>query len=239
MRQLTWLDDEADFPPVETALRDPNGLLAVGGRLDAETLQRAYRRGIFPWYSPGQPVLWWCPDPRTVLFPAELKLTRSLRKRIRNGGFEVSLDEEFSAVIAACAASRPERPDTWITPEIVAAYSALFRQGLAHSVEVRQDGELVGGLYGVALGRMFFGVSMFSMRSDASKVGFAWLVTQLRRWDFRLIDCQMHTAHLISLGAKDIPRARFLELMERARQLPQQAAPWRFDADHDPLAPCA
>ena len=239
MRQLPWLDDDTDFPPVETALRDPEGLLAAGGRLDAETLQRAYRRGIFPWYSPGQPVLWWSPDPRTVLFPAQLKLSRSLRKRIRNGGLEVSLDEDFPAVIAACAASRPERPETWITPDIVRAYSALFTQGLAHSVEVRQDGELVGGLYGVALGRAFFGESMFSLRSDASKVGLAWLVTQLRRWGCQLIDCQMHTPHLVSLGARELPRARFLTLLEDARQLPGMPAPWRFDPDHDPLAPCA
>lgn len=219
--KLFWIAPESapeNFPPVERALQEPDGLLAVGGDLSAARLLQAYRRGIFPWYSDPQPILWWSPDPRCVIFPGELHISHSLRKHLRNRKYAVSFDTAFSQVIAACAGPRRNQPDagTWITPEMQAAYLELHRFGHAHSVEVRLDGELVGGLYGIAIGRVFFGESMFSRCSGASKIALAWLAEQLRAWNYELIDCQVYSAHLASLGAVTIPRSRFIELIAQA-----------------------
>lgn len=213
---LTWLSrDSLDFPPLEKALRDPNGLLAAGGDLSAERLIQAYRHGCFPWYQDGQPILWWSPDPRTVLFPDELHVSRSLRKVMRQGRYQVSFDQDFAGVIRACAAPRAYADGTWITDSMQKAYLKLHQQGFAHSVEVREQGELVGGLYGLAMGRLFFGESMFSRADNASKVGFATLVEHLKNAGFVLIDCQMPTEHLHSLGARAIARATFADYLRR------------------------
>ncbi|HHH35934.1 MAG TPA: leucyl/phenylalanyl-tRNA--protein transferase [Gammaproteobacteria bacterium] len=217
------LDPESEdcvFPDVTQALREPNGLLAVGGRLSPDCLLRAYRRGIFPWYSEEQPILWWSPDPRMVLFPDELRISRSLRKTLRRGIYRVSVDRAFPEVIAACAAPRRDEPGTWITAEMEAAYCHLHREGWAHSVEVWAGDALVGGLYGVAIGRVFFGESMFHRRRDASKVALVSLVERLRQWHFALIDCQVASDHLATLGAREIPRAHFIELLDRHCPLP-------------------
>jgi leucyl/phenylalanyl-tRNA--protein transferase len=219
LQHPVWLelgDSVENFPPVELAMRDPDGLLAVGGDLTSERLIAAYRRGIFPWFSEGQPIMWWSPDPRMVLYPDELKLSRSMRKRIRRQDYEVTLDKAFSAVIRACSESRRDQEGTWITDAMIAAYEALYHQGFAHSVECWMDGELVGGLYGLAMGRVFFGESMFSRVSDASKLAFSHLVRQLQQWQFQLIDCQVYTEHLESLGARLIPRAQFKQELQPA-----------------------
>lgn len=213
---LTWLQrNRYEFPPLEKALRDPNGLLAAGGDLSAERLVAAYRHGCFPWFAEGQPILWWSPDPRTVLFPGEVHVSRSLSKVIRQGRYQVSFDQDFAAVITACAGPRSYADGTWITDAMQAAYLKLHQQGFAHSVEVREDGKLVGGLYGLAMGQLFFGESMFSHADNASKVGFATLVSHLQRWGFALIDCQMPTQHLHSFGARPIPRTEFAGFLER------------------------
>lgn len=232
--RLPWLDprdDNQPFPHPDNALTEPDGLLAVGGNLSPRRLLRAYRLGIFPWYSPGQPILWWSPDPRLVLFPERIQTSRSLRKTLRKGAFETTVDTDFAAVIGACAEPRASGPGTWITPEMHRAYCRLHRLGHAHSVEIWQQGELVGGLYGVALGRVFYGESMFSLASDASKVALVLLAAQLRRWDFAVIDCQVHTDHLFRMGAVEIPRATFLQLLDRYCPLPGRPGPWQFDAD--------
>lgn len=226
---LTPEDPDAPFPPVERALRDPDGLLAIGGDLSPGRLLRAYRQGIFPWYSSGQPILWWSPDPRMVLAPAALKVSRSLRKTLRKGLFRITLDEAFGAVMRGCAEPRADAQGTWITPEMEGAYLRLHELGYAHSVEAWQDGELVGGLYGVALGRVFFGESMFSRRTDASKAAFVRLVQQLQRWGFVLIDCQVYTGHLASLGAGPITRREFTGLLERHALPPDPVGRWRLD----------
>jgi leucyl/phenylalanyl-tRNA--protein transferase len=209
---IAWLRPGAAFPPPERALATPNGLLAASRDVTPERVIDAYRHGIFPWYSEGQPVLWWSPDPRMVLYPAEFHLSRSLARRIRRAEFDVRIDTAFDAVIGACAAT-PREGDgpagTWITPAMQDAYRALHRLGYAHSVEAWQGGELVGGLYGLALGQVFFGESMFARVTDASKVALAALVGTARRGDIALIDCQQETRHLASLGARPIPRARF------------------------------
>ena len=216
MPQLTWLTaDSATFPPPERAMAEPNGLLAAGGDLTPARLLQAYRQGIFPWFAPGQPILWWCPDPRTVVRPADLHVSRSMGKVLRQGRLRVALDCDFPAVISACAAPRAGASGTWITPKMQDAYIELHRMGHAHSVEVYQDDELVGGLYGIALGRVFFGESMFSRVDNASKVAFITLVRQLEAWGFALIDCQMPTDHLFSLGASSMPRADFCAELAR------------------------
>jgi leucyl/phenylalanyl-tRNA--protein transferase len=199
------------FPPVESAREDMGGLLAVGGDLQPDRILDAYRRGIFPWGTvDGQP-LWYSPDPRMVLFPEEFRLTRSLRRTLRAGRFEVRFDSDFPGVMAACASTPRDGQDgTWITPEMRHAYTRLHELGWAHSVETYADGVLVGGLYGMAIGRMFYGESMFSRRSDASKVAFAHLIDYLVTHQFGMIDCQMYTDHLASLGGREIPRAEFL-----------------------------
>lgn len=221
---LTWLQrDNLDFPPLDKALREPNGLLAAGGDLSPARLVAAYRHGCFPWYAQGQPLLWWSPDPRTVLFPDEFHLSRSLAKLIRQQRFSVTFDHDFAAVIQACAEPRDYADGTWITESMQHAYLQLHRQGIAHSVEVWEGEQLVGGLYGLAMGRLFFGESMFSRRDNASKVGFATLVDKLRHWGFALIDCQMHTQHLHSFGARPIPRSEFASYLQRYLDQPSLA----------------
>jgi leucyl/phenylalanyl-tRNA--protein transferase len=238
--------DATFFPPVESALRDPNGLLAMGGDLSQARLLDAYRHGIFPWFNPGEPILWWSPDPRMVLVPDDIRVTRSLAKRIRNAGFELRVDSAFAEVMHACAAPRlpagrvsggvplagAAPPDdgvgTWISPAMVAAYTRLFDAGYAHSVETWHNGALVGGLYGVAIGRMFYGESMFSRMPDASKVALVALARQLQQWGFGLIDCQMETAHLASLGARTMPRSVFTARLAELVNLPHHPGPWTF-----------
>jgi leucyl/phenylalanyl-tRNA--protein transferase len=226
---IPWLDADDPFPPVDLALREPNGLLAAGGDLSSRRLLDAYARGIFPWFGEGDPLLWWSPDPRMVLPVRELHVSRSLTRLIRSARFRVTLDAAFRDVMTGCA--RPDDTGTWITKDMIKAYSELAALGYAHSVEVWADGELVGGLYGVALGRMFYGESMFSRRSNASKVALVHLVRQLERWGFEVIDCQMSTAHLASLGARDIPRHEFLKWLRRLVKLPDTPSPWTLDAD--------
>ena len=227
---IPWIDRTHPFPPLELALAEPNGLLCAGADLSAQRLLDAYQRGIFPWYSKGEPILWWSPDPRMVLFPGEFRISRSLRRSLRSGRFEVKLDSDFPAVIRACAeVPRAGQNGTWITTEMQHAYWQLFQLGVAHSVETRMAGKLVGGLYGLAIGRMFYGESMFAHVSDASKVAAAHLARFLEEEGFGMIDCQMNTAHLASLGAYEIPRAVF---MARLRALVAQAwQPGRWPAD--------
>ncbi|MGD8177083.1 leucyl/phenylalanyl-tRNA--protein transferase [Marinimicrobium sp. ARAG 43.8] len=230
MITLPWLDpDTLDFPPTHEALTEPNGLLAAGADLSAERLIHAYRHGIFPWYEAGQPTLWWTPDPRAVLFPGRLHLSRSLRKTIRQQPFEVSCDKAFEAVMRACAEPRDYGAGTWITDEMLSAYCHLHEQGIAHSVEVWQNGNLVGGLYGLALGRVFFGESMFSRKDNASKVGFAYLEAQLRAWNFQVIDCQVGSAHMFSLGAEEISREAFEQILLDCVYLPSVTGPWELN----------
>ncbi|NNA13447.1 leucyl/phenylalanyl-tRNA--protein transferase [Pseudomonas lundensis] len=221
---LTWLKrDSLTFPPLANAMREPNGLLAAGGDLSADRLVQAYRHGCFPWFSEGQPILWWSPDPRTVLFPDELHVSRSLGKVLRQQRYTVTYDRDFVAVIQACAAPRAYADGTWITDDMQNAYIELHERGHAHSVEVWENDELVGGLYGLAMGQLFFGESMFSRADNASKVGFAALVKQLQAWGFVLIDCQMPTRHLESLGARSIPRAQFADYLHNHLDQPTTA----------------
>jgi leucyl/phenylalanyl-tRNA--protein transferase len=226
---IPWLNPNDPFPPLESALREPNGLLAAGGDLSSQRLIEAYKRGIFPWFNPGDPILWWSPDPRMVLFPDELKISRSLRKTLKNPPYEIRVDTAFRQVMEACAAPRDGHSGTWITPAMIAAYTELHRQGLAHSVETWMNGKLVGGLYGISLGRMFYGESMFSLATDASKIAFVHLVRQLERWGFGMIDCQMKTAHLASLGAREIPRAEFSQKLTELVNFPGINGAWHFD----------
>lgn len=223
------------FPPTDFA--SPEGLLAVGGDLRAERLLEAYRHGIFPWYNEGQPILWWSPDPRAVLFPDKLNVSRSLRKTIRRGDFSVTLDTRFAEVMQQCAAPRQQHPQggTWITPEMFEAYVHLHKLGYAHSVESWHDGVLVGGLYGVSLGGMFFGESMFARTTDASKVALVWLLRQLQVWGFRLVDCQLPSPHLSSLGAEEIRRREFLDHLANALILADRRGPWCFDSGFLPV----
>ncbi len=228
---IRWLRPDDPFPPVSAALKDPDGLLAAGGELTAARLIDAYSHGIFPWFNPGQPILWWSPDPRMVLIPRELKISRSLNKVLRNRSYEVRADTSFRTVMQACAEPRPQQDGTWITDEMIAAYCALHAQGIAHSIETWIDGELAGGLYGVALGRVFYGESMFTRAADASKIALVHLVRQLERWHFGMIDCQVHTDHLASVGARAIPRADF---MRKLRELINYAGvSSRWELDHD------
>jgi leucyl/phenylalanyl-tRNA--protein transferase len=230
---IPWLRPTDPFPPVEQALDEPNGLLAAGADLSPTRLLDAYSRGIFPWFNAGEPVLWWSPHPRMVLFPAEFKLARSLRKRLRRRDYEVTFDSAFETVMRACAEPRPGQHGTWITPQMVDAYTRLHALGHAHSVETWIDGALAGGLYGVAIGRVFYGESMFTRVRDASKIAFAHLVAQLSDWGYGLIDCQMRTRHLASLGAREIPRSEFVALLTRLTQLSGQPSPWSHHFRHD------
>ncbi len=234
---IPWLDPDAPFPPLSRALREPNGLLAAGADLAPARLLAAYRQGIFPWYGTGEPILWWSPDPRMVLFPSEMRISRSLRKALRRRDHEVRLDTAFAHVVRECARPRHPGGGTWITPEMRRAYLRMHELGYAHSVETWVGDELAGGLYGVALGRIFFGESMFARRTDASKIAFAHLVAHLDRLEFTMIDCQMTTAHLASLGAREIPRAEFIGGLRRwagADAAPLAlAGKWRADAARD------
>lgn len=208
---IPWIETGDAFPPVSTALHEPNGLLAAGANLSPQRLVNAYRRGIFPWFSRGDPILWWSPDPRMVLFPAELKISRSFGKTLKNAVYTVKLDTAFAQVIAACATTpRHGQSGTWIIPEMQLAYLRLHELGFAHSVETWHDEKLVGGLYGIAIGSAFFGESMFSHCTDASKIALAHLCAHLTAHKFGIIDCQMETTHLASMGAAPIPRDNFL-----------------------------
>ena len=224
-----------DFPPLEAATKE--GLLAIGGDLSEARLLKAYRSGIFPWYGASEPILWWSPDPRCVLFPDQFKCSRSLMKSIRRSRFHCTLDAAFERVIAECSVprntsrntSQDAASGTWITAEMTRAYVGLHRCGVAHSVEVWQQDRLVGGLYGIALGGVFFGESMFSRVSDSSKAALAFLIERLRRWDFCLIDCQVTSPHLLSLGAEEIPRAEFITRLQSALRLPGHPGNWSAD----------
>lgn len=226
---IPWLGARDPFPPLEQAAREPNGLLAAGADLSPPRLIEAYRNGIFPWFGDEDPILWWSPDPRMVLFPAELKVSRSLAKTLRRRDFEVRADTAFRDVMAACARPREGQAGTWITAQMREAYGRLHELGLAHSVETWRDGVLVGGLYGIALGRAFFGESMFSTATDASKIALVALVRQLERWGFGMIDCQMNTGHLASLGAREIPRGEFTRRLQELVHYPAVPAPWRLE----------
>lgn len=220
---LPWLSDDDPLPPVDRALRRPNGLLAAGGGLSVRRLVDAYSKGCFPWYSEGEPVLWWSPDPRMVLVPAQLHVSRSLARRMRRGDITITADLAFADVMAGCAEPRDDQGGTWITGEMMSAYLALHAAGHAHSIEAWQDGLLVGGLYGVALGRAFFGESMFTRVPDASKIALVTLVAQLQGWGFGVVDCQMKTEHLSRFGAREIPRAAFVRQLDVL--VPQDAPP--------------
>lgn len=226
---LSATGQDLDFPPVEQA--SPDGLLAVGGDLRPERLLEAYRHGIFPWYSDNQPILWWSPDPRAILFPHKLHISRSLKRSLRPGLFNVTLDRCFRDVMQHCAGPRPQYPDggTWITAEMLDAYTTLHEQGYAHSVETWQEGELVGGVYGVAIGGAFFAESMFTHVPDASKVALVSLVRQLQTWGFSLMDCQQSSPHILAFGAENIPRHEFLKHLAVALALPERSAKWQFD----------
>lgn len=228
---IPWLSADDDFPPVARALREPNGLLAAGADLSEERLVQAYRNGIFPWYNEGQPILWWSPDPRMVLYPAGVKVARSLGKRLRRRDYEVRVDTAFGVVMRACAEPRAGQDGTWISAEMIAAYEALYHAGHAHSVETWIDGKLAGGLYGVAMGRAFFGESMFARAPDASKIALTHLARQLERWNYGLIDCQMTTRHLARMGAREIARAEFMRKLRELVNYPQSVRKWRFDND--------
>lgn len=223
---IPWLADSDPFPPTEQALREPNGLLAAGGDLSPKRLLAAYRSGIFPWFSEGEPILWWSPDPRMVLFPDELKISHSLAKRLKKTDYEVRFDTAFREVMLACAsAQRRGHEGTWITKDIINGYCKLHESGFAHSAETWINGKLEGGIYGVAIGKMFYGESMFHHVTDASKIAFVHLVKRLQQQGFGMIDCQMKTAHLASLGAREIPRSEF---SQRLAKLTAQAFDERF-----------
>jgi leucyl/phenylalanyl-tRNA--protein transferase len=236
---ITWLSSEDPperFPPLEAALREPPGLLAAGGDLRPARLLAAYARGIFPWYSPGQPVLWWSPDPREVLWPADFHLSRSLRRRLRTAGFQWREGGDFEAVVSGCAAPRGRSPGTWITPAMHTAYTHLHRLGYATSFEIWREGQLLGGVYGVRLGRVFFGESMFSREPDASKAALAGLVERCHEQNVELIDCQLPSAHLRSLGSRPLPRREFIERLAQAGVCPASIAlPSGFMQNSPPL----
>ncbi len=223
---IPWLRGNAPFPPISKALASPNGLLCAGGELTPQRILEAYSRGIFPWFSEGDPILWWSPDPRMVLFPEELKVSRSLRKAVARGIYETRWDTSFRDVMEACAAPRDAQGGTWIVPEMVEAYVKLHEMGHAHSVESWHEGELVGGLYGIAMGRVFFGESMFSRATDASKVALVKLVERVGGAGCRLIDCQQATGHLASLGAREIARTAFAQLVQDSIQYPPPGERW-------------
>ena len=229
------LDDvhKTIFPDIELALAEPDGLLAVGGDLSIERLTSAYQQGIFPWYSEGQPILWWSPDPRMVLEPKDIKVSRSLAKTMRKQEFKITFDQNFRDVITACSESRLEKgkvqDETWILDEMIEAYVQLHEAGFAHSVECWHKNKIVGGLYGIAIGKVFFGESMFSRISDASKIAFVALAKQLEKWDFKLIDCQVYTSHLESLGAGMISRNQFITLLEEYTHQPFEKKKWQLD----------
>ncbi len=230
---IPWLERHTPFPPVELALRQPNGLLCAGGDLSPERVLNAYRHGIFPWFSAGEPILWWSPDPRMVLFPPQVKISRSLAQTLRRGNYEIRLDTAFAEVISACAQPRDGADGTWITQEIREAYCHMHHLGYAHSVETWMDGKLCGGLYGMAIGRAFYGESMFSRATDASKIALAHLARLLERKGYAVIDCQMTTPHLASLGAREISRAQFVEGLAVWTTDGEEPGRWPADAATD------
>ena len=234
---VPWLRPQTPFPPIESALAEPNGLLAAGSDLTPERLLDAYRRGIFPWYGADQPVLWWSPDPRMVLFVDEFRIARSLRKRVKQQRLEIRADSAFRSVVEACAtAIRPGQAGTWITPAIMDAYSALHARGNAHSVEAWRDGTLVGGLYGVAIGRVFFGESMFAHEPHASKIALVHLIAMLRAREFPLVDCQQETKHLARFGARPIARRVFAQRVAGLVNSIEPNRPWRPEPVSNVLA---
>lgn len=224
---IPWLASDESFPPLSQALKEPNGLLAAGADLSAERLLQAYRRGIFPWYSAGEPILWWSPDPRMVLFPSELQVSRSLARRLRKDDYEIRFDSAFRQVMLHCALTeRPGQDGTWITQQVVEGYCRLHALGHAHSVETWVDDELVGGIYGVAIGRMFYGESMFHLVTDASKLAFVHLVRHLQAQGFGMLDCQMKTSHLASLGAREVSRDEFAQRLSELVHSNHPPASW-------------
>ncbi|MGB8076866.1 MAG: leucyl/phenylalanyl-tRNA--protein transferase [Gallionella sp.] len=235
---IAWLREDTPFPAAERALRTPNGLLAAGGDLSASRLLDAYRRGIFPWFNPGEPILWWSPDPRMVLIPEEFRVSRSLAKLLRKSFYEIRTDTVFERVMRGCAAPRRGHHGTWIGEDMIAAYCGLHRSGHAHSVETWINGELAGGLYGVCIGHMFYAESMYSEADNASKIALAHLAAQFARWHpgspggsgAGMIDCQMYTPHLASLGAREIPRGEFLARLKELVHC-DPITDWRFDTD--------
>lgn len=229
MTSIIWLSpDSIEFPSVSQALKDPDGLLAAGGDLKPQRLLAAYRQGIFPWFDDQQPILWWSPDPRCVVFPDQLHVSRSLRKQMRKLDYRITFDRCFEEVVRACSEPREDEAGTWITEEMIRAYTKLHHRGDAHSVELWVEGELVGGLYGIAMGRLFFGESMFSRLTNASKIAFVRFVEQLRDWGYHLIDCQVYSDHLASLGASQIPRHEFTRILSRECGQPLEH-PWQFE----------
>ncbi|MBY0444549.1 MAG: leucyl/phenylalanyl-tRNA--protein transferase [Burkholderiales bacterium] len=227
---IPWLDDSLQFPELRLALQEPNGLLAAGGDLSPLRVLAAYASGIFPWFMPGEPILWWSPNPRMVLFPDELHIPKSLDKVLRNRAYEVRFDTAFDEVMQGCAAPRDGEPATWISDAIRASYGALHRAGWAHSAECWIDGELAGGLYGIAMGKMFYGESMFARKADASKIAFVHLVRYLQQQGFGLIDCQMRTDHLARFGAREILRDEFMQGLTPLIQETHLAGPWAYQA---------
>lgn len=235
--RLYWLDPRdpsQPFPDARNALDEPNGLLAIGGDLSVTRLVRAYTQGVFPWYNPDEPILWWSPDPRTV-FPMTGRLPRTVRRAATRPGYHLTLDTAFDAVVDACAAPRDQQRGTWLGPDMRAAYRKLFDAGYAHSLEVWQQNTLVGGLYGLALGRAFFGESMFSRVSGGSKTAVYWLREQLLAWDFAVFDCQVGSDHLDLLGAVSLPRTRFLTDLHLAVAQGHRPGPWTLDLPHAPI----
>jgi leucyl/phenylalanyl-tRNA--protein transferase len=225
---IPWLGSSLQFPPLSLALQEPNGLLAAGGDLSPQRVLAAYMSGIFPWFMPDEPILWWSPNPRMVLFPAELHIPKSLEKVLRNRPYEVRFDTAFAQVMQGCAAPRDGEPATWISEDICASYGALHLAGWAHSAECWIDGELAGGLYGIAIGKMFYGESMFARKADASKIAFVHLVRYLELQGFKLIDCQMRTDHLARFGAREILRDEFIERLNVLITEPHQVGPWSY-----------
>ena len=228
MTSLPWIEpDKLWFPPAEEALDDPDGLLAVGGDLSADRLQLAYRNGIFPWFSDDQPILWWSPNPRCVLIPGKVHVSRSLRRTLNKQHFRVTSDQCFGRIIRLCASTRAE--GTWITDDMIDAYSELHRLGIAHSIEVwNQNGDLAGGMYGVALGRCFFGESMFSLETNASKVLMVHLAHQLQEWGYEIMDCQVESSHLLSMGATTVSRTEFLSILKACVDAEPKESGWNF-----------
>ena len=229
MSQIPWLEEDLEFPDISSALTDPDGLLAAGGDLSIPRLIKAYQQGIFPWFDDDQPIMWWSPNPRCVLFPENVHVSKSLRKKLNKNLFTVTFDKDFQSVIQQCADSRQATTGTWITDDMQEAYLALHEQGIAHSVEVWVENELVGGLYGLALGRCFFGESMFSTATDASKVAFIYLCNQLREWGYAIIDCQVENPHLFTLGAENIPRSEFQTILENNTHKKPKLHNWVFN----------
>lgn len=228
MSLIPWLDETFEFPDIKGALDDPNGLLAAGGDLNPRRLLNAYRNGIFPWFDDHQPILWWSPDPRAVILPEHIHISRSLAKHIRRGDFRISFDEAFSDVVQACAAPRSYSDGTWITDEMHAAYCEIHRMGYAHSLEVWQQDSLIGGLYGISLGKLFFGESMFSNTTNGSKIALVALAKQLQSWQFPLIDCQIPNPHLSSMGAIEISRADFSKYLNNYAGLAHPTGRWHY-----------